>query len=144
MPDRHVLLLDLVDDAGAIARYEAWHAAGALPLAIGRSIRAAGIEAMDIYRAGTRLVMVMETGPDFDPVAKAQADAADPDVQAWETLMASVQRPIPAVAKIGAGVRISGDHTRPYGTVALPLLPKLAIKGNAGPKYYALGLTLGY
>jgi hypothetical protein len=51
---------------------------------------------------------------------------------------------IPAVAKIGAGVRISGDHTRPYGTVALPLLPKLALKGNAGPKYYALGLTLGY
>jgi hypothetical protein len=78
MPDRHVLLLDLVDDAGAIARYEAWHAAGALPLAIGRSIRAAGIEAMDIYRAGTRLVMVMETGPDFDPVTKAAADAADP------------------------------------------------------------------
>jgi L-rhamnose mutarotase len=99
MPERHVLLLDLVDDEAAIARYEAWHAAGALPLAIGRSIRGAGIEAMDIYRAGTRLVMVMETGPDFDPVAKAQADAADPDVQAWETLMASVQRPIPAAGE---------------------------------------------
>src|SRR5690349_19333498 len=96
MPDRHVLLLDLVDDKAAITRYEAWHAAGELPLAIGRSIRGAGIEAMDIYRAGTRLVMVMETGPDFDPVAKGAADAADPDVQAWETLMASVQRPIPA------------------------------------------------
>jgi L-rhamnose mutarotase len=101
MPDlaRHVLLLDLVDDADAIARYEAWHAAAALPPAIGRSIRGAGIAAMEIFRAGTRLVMLMETGPDFDPAAKAAADAADPDVQAWETLMASVQRPIPAAGE---------------------------------------------
>lgn len=95
---RHVLLLDLVDDREAIARYEAWHAAGALPPAIGRSIRGAGITAMDIYRAGTRLVMVMDTADGFDPDAKAAADAADPDVEAWETLMASVQRPIPAAA----------------------------------------------
>ena len=95
---RHVLLLDIVEDADAIARYEAWHAAGALPPAIGRSIRAAKIVAMDIYRAGERLVMVMDTAPGFDPVVKAAADAADPDVQAWETLMASVQRPIPAAA----------------------------------------------
>ena len=93
---RHVLLLDLVDDADAIARYEAWHAAGAVPAAIVRSIGAADIRAMDIYRAGTRLVMLMETGPDFDPAAKAAADAADPDVQAWETQMATVQRPVPA------------------------------------------------
>jgi L-rhamnose mutarotase len=98
MPEtaRHVLLLDLVDDPAAIARYEAWHAAGALPPAIGRSIRGAGIAAMEIYRAGSRLVMVMETGPDFDDAGKASADAADPDVQAWEALMASVQRPVPA------------------------------------------------
>jgi len=93
---RHVLLLDLVDDPDAITRYEAWHAAGALPPAIGRSLRAAGVTAMDIYRSGARLVMVMETTDAFDPDAKAKADAADPDVQAWETLMASVQRPIPS------------------------------------------------
>jgi L-rhamnose mutarotase len=92
----HVLLLDLVDDPAAIARYEAWHADGALPPAIGRSIRGAGIAAVEIYRAGTRLVMVMETGPGFDAAAKAAADAADPDVQAWEALMASVQRPVPS------------------------------------------------
>jgi L-rhamnose mutarotase len=101
VPDtqRHVLLLDLVDDAGAIARYEAWHAAGALPLAIGRSIRAAGIATMEIFRAGDRLVMLMETRAGFDPVAKASADAADPDVQAWEAMMASVQQPIPVAAQ---------------------------------------------
>jgi hypothetical protein len=51
---------------------------------------------------------------------------------------------IPAFAKVGAGLRISGDHTRPYATIAFPLVPKLAAKGNIGPKYYAVGLTLGY
>ena len=95
---RQVLLLDIVDDADAIARYEAWHAASALPPAIGRSIRDAGIVAMEIFRAGDRLVMVMETAPEFDAVAKAAADAADPDVKAWEALMAGVQRPIPVAA----------------------------------------------
>ncbi|UAK23049.1 L-rhamnose mutarotase [Sphingomonas nostoxanthinifaciens] len=95
---RQVLLLDVVDDPAAIARYEAWHAAGALPPAIGRSIRSAGIEAMEIYRSGTRLVMVMETAAWFDPAAKAAADAADPDVQAWETLMATVQHPVPSAS----------------------------------------------
>lgn len=51
---------------------------------------------------------------------------------------------IPLSATIGAGVRISGDNTRPYATVALPLLPMLRVKANAGPKYYAAGLTLAY
>ena len=98
MADRQVLLLDLVDDPELIARYEAWHAPGAVPAAVVRSIRAAGIVAMDIYRAGDRLVMVMETGPDFDPAAKAAADATDPEVQAWEKLMDRFQRPIPSAA----------------------------------------------
>ena len=51
---------------------------------------------------------------------------------------------LPAAATIGAGVRFSGDHTRPYATIAMPLIPKLRAKGNIGPKYYAVGLTLGY
>ena len=51
---------------------------------------------------------------------------------------------LPAAATIGAGVRFSGDDPRPYATIAMPLLPKLQVKGNVGPKYYAVGLTLGY
>ncbi|MEG3164367.1 L-rhamnose mutarotase [Sphingomonas sp. PB2P19] len=92
---RHVLLIDLVDEPAAIARYEAWHAAGALPTAVGASIREAGIVAMDIYRTGGRLVMVMDTDASFDPAAKAAADRADPAVQAWEAQMDGVQRPLP-------------------------------------------------
>ena len=94
-PARHVLLIDLVDDAEAIAQYEAWHAAGALPPAIAASIRGADILAMDIYRSGNRLVMIMETGAGFDPATKAVADAADPDVKAWEAMMDQVQRTLP-------------------------------------------------
>ncbi|WP_375194784.1 hypothetical protein [Sphingobium sp.] len=51
---------------------------------------------------------------------------------------------LPAFATIGAGVRFSGDNTRPYATIAMPLIPTLHAKANVGPKYYAVGLTLGY
>ncbi|MBW8745658.1 MAG: L-rhamnose mutarotase [Sphingomonas sp.] len=95
---RHILLLDLVDEADAIARYEAWHAAGAVPRAVIASIRDAGITAMDIYRTGTRLVMVMETDARFDATRKAAADRANPAVVAWETQMNLVQRPLPWAA----------------------------------------------
>ncbi|BBF68093.1 hypothetical protein [Sphingomonas bisphenolicum] len=51
---------------------------------------------------------------------------------------------IPLSATIGAGARFSGDNIRPYATLAMPLIPKLRAKANVGPKYYAVGLTLGY
>jgi hypothetical protein len=51
---------------------------------------------------------------------------------------------LPASATIGAGVRFSGANTRPYATLAMPLIPKLHAKANVGPKYYSIGLTLGY
>ena len=89
---RHVLLLDLVDDPALIAAYRAWHRPGGPPPAVSRAIRAADIASLDIWQAGDRLVMVMETGPAFDPAAKAARDLADPDVVAWETLMDRFQR----------------------------------------------------
>ena len=92
---RHVLLLDLKDDPELIAQYEAWHAAGAVPKAVIESIRAADIREMEIYRSGDRLVMVMETGPQFDPAAKAAADRGNPDLIAWEELMNRFQRSLP-------------------------------------------------
>lgn len=96
---RHVLLLDLHDDAEAIATYRDWHRPGGPPAAIARAIRAEGIVALEIWQVADRLVMVMETTPDFDPAAKAARDLADPEIQAWETLMDRFQRRLPFAAK---------------------------------------------
>ncbi|MBN8806803.1 MAG: L-rhamnose mutarotase [Sphingomonas sp.] len=96
---QHVLLLDLADDADLIAEYEAHHAAGRVWPEVTAAIRASGIHAMRIYRLATRLVMVMETSPDFSFEAKAASDAADPVVTRWETLMQRSQRALPGVAE---------------------------------------------
>lgn len=95
---RRILLLDLKDDPSLIAAYEAWHRPGAVPGSVTTSIRGAGIEAMDIYRTGNRLVMVMETTADFDASRKAAADAADPEIVAWEELMNRFQQALPWAA----------------------------------------------
>lgn len=91
---RRCFTVDLVDDAEAIAAYRRWHAPGGPPAEVIRSIRSAGISGMEIWVSGNRLFMIMETGPGFSPQAKAAADAADPAVQAWETLMSTFQRPV--------------------------------------------------
>lgn len=95
---RQCLALDLKDDPALIARYEAWHAAGAVPPAVIASIRDADIRDMEIWRLGSRLFMIMETGPAFSPEAKAAADMASEDVQAWERLMWEFQQPLPGAA----------------------------------------------
>ena len=92
--------LDLKDDPALIAEYERWHEPGNIPPEVVDSIRAAGIRDMEIFRAGNRLLMVMEVDEDFSPTAKAAADAADSRVQAWETLMWRFQQPLP-FAKAG-------------------------------------------
>jgi len=92
---RHVLVLDLVDDEAAIAAYREWHRPGGPPEAITRAIRESGIASMEIWQAGDRLVMLMETTPAYDPTASAERNAQDPDVRAWEMLMDKFQRRLP-------------------------------------------------
>lgn len=98
---RICLALDLVDDAALIAEYEAWHRVGNTDPAVSRSIRDAGIEQMEIYRAGNRLFMIIEAGPAYDADAKAAADAANPSVVAWVEKMKRFQQPIPAAGADG-------------------------------------------
>ena len=87
--------LDLRDDAAAIAEYEDWHRPGVVWPEILASIRAAGIEEMEIFRTGNRLVLVMQVPDDYDAAAKQTADAASPRVQAWEQLMDRYQQRLP-------------------------------------------------
>lgn len=93
---RHCFALDLKDDPELIAKYEEYHRA--VWPEILQSIRDAGILNMQIYRTGNRLFMIMEVSDDFDGAAKAAADAANPHVVEWETLMDTFQQRLPWAA----------------------------------------------
>lgn len=92
---RFYYALDLRDDAAAIAEYENWHRPGVVWPEILASICAAGIEDMEIFRSGNRLVMVMQVPDGYDAAGKQAADAADPRVQEWEQLMDRYQQRLP-------------------------------------------------
>ncbi|HYV97243.1 MAG TPA: L-rhamnose mutarotase [Gemmatimonadaceae bacterium] len=94
---RYCLALDLRDDPALIAEYERHHR-NVWP-EIERSIRDSGIEALEIYRTGNRLFMIIEAGEQFSFDAKAAADAANPEVQKWETLMWAFQQALPWAAR---------------------------------------------
>ncbi|RYC67934.1 MULTISPECIES: L-rhamnose mutarotase [Spirosoma] len=90
---RYALALDLKDDPALIAEYERYHEQ--IWPDIEASIRESGITAMEIYRVGNRLFMLMETNDSFSFDAKAAADAANPIVQKWEDLMWTYQQALP-------------------------------------------------
>ena len=93
MTRRHCLALDLKDDPDLIARYEEHHR-NVWPEIL-QSIRGSGIRAMEIYRTGNRLFMILETDDHFSFQEKAEADRADPRVQEWEALMGQFQESLP-------------------------------------------------
>jgi L-rhamnose mutarotase len=101
MSQRIVLALDLVDDADLIAEYERWHQVGRTPPEVTRSIRDAGIENMEIFRAGTRMFMIIDAADDFSSERKQAMDDANPHVVAWEKRMKQFQQPIPAAGPAG-------------------------------------------
>ncbi|QDD63529.1 L-rhamnose mutarotase [Herbaspirillum seropedicae] len=91
---RSVLALDLKDDAELIAQYEAHHRR--IWPEIARHLRQHGVTAMEIYRLGTRMMMIMETDDAvFDAAAMEAATADDPKVREWEELMWRFQAPTP-------------------------------------------------
>jgi hypothetical protein len=47
---------------------------------------------------------------------------------------------LPMALAVGVGARLIGDNVRPYGTVSMPLLPRIDVKGNLGDHYVAAGL----
>lgn len=87
--------LDLKDDAEAIAEYERWHRPGTIWPEIVASIRAAGIEEMEIFRTGNRLVMAVQRVDQHEPSAQREEGAADAKTQAWEALMDRYQQRLP-------------------------------------------------
>ncbi|SHI91754.1 L-rhamnose mutarotase [Pseudozobellia thermophila] len=90
---------DLKNDPELIEEYKAHHAPGAVPEAIVKSIKDAGIENMEIYLTGNRMFMIMEVNESFDPAKKAEMDANNPAVQKWEELMWKFQQSLPWAEK---------------------------------------------
>ncbi len=90
---RYCFALDLKDNPALIAEYEAYHRK--VWPEILRSIKDAGIDQLDIYRAGNRLFMIMEASGKFSLESKAKSDEANPKVQEWETLMWKYQQALP-------------------------------------------------
>ncbi len=95
---RFCLALDLKDDPALITEYEQLHQE-VWPENIA-GIKASGITDMQIFRIGNRMFMIIEADDDFTFARKAELDAANPRVQAWEELTWKYQQALPW-AKLG-------------------------------------------
>ncbi len=95
---RRCFAVDLHDDPERIAAYRKWHEPGGPPAAVNAAIRADGVESLEIWWVGDRLFMVMEQDSDIAPDAGAKGarDSANPDVAAWDALMAGFQKSLPS------------------------------------------------
>jgi L-rhamnose mutarotase len=93
MNRRYCLTLDLKDDAALIAEYKRYHEK--IWPEITKSIREAGVENLEIYLLGTRMMMILEVNESFSFEKKAESDRRNPAVQEWETLMWQFQQPLP-------------------------------------------------
>jgi L-rhamnose mutarotase len=91
---RHCLAIDLHDNPDLIAQYEAHHR-DVWPEVL-EHLRAHGVRELEIFRLGTRLVMVMDTDDAvFDGEAMARAERGSPRLHEWETLMWHFQKATP-------------------------------------------------
>ena len=84
--------LTLEDDPQLIEDYKKVHAAGAAWPEITQGMIDVGILDMEIYLAGTRLFMIMDTVPDFDHEAAMTELATKPRQSEWEAYVSKFQR----------------------------------------------------
>jgi L-rhamnose mutarotase len=90
--ERLVLTLNLKDDPAIVDAYKRHHRA--VWPEVQASLRRVGVEQMDIYLLGRRLVMVVEMrdGHDYRDAFRAHASSSQ-RVAEWERLMTSLQEP---------------------------------------------------
>ena len=84
--------LELRNDPELITAYKRVHARENLWPEIMQGIREAGIIDMEIYLAGTRLFMIMDTVPDFDHEKAMTELAQKPRQKEWEAYVSRFQR----------------------------------------------------
>ena len=112
---RYVLTVDLVPEGHRIAAYLRHHRA--VWPEVQRSLRRVGVRAMDIYRLGRRLVMVMDAADGFDlRRSMARHRSSHPRCAEWEDLMKTFQRRPPRArpgevwAQMGHIFKLSGSR----------------------------------
>jgi L-rhamnose mutarotase len=88
---RYCKTLMLEDDPALIAEYKQAHAAGAAWPEITQGMLEVGILDMEIYMVGTRLIMIMDTVPDFNHESAMAELATKPRQKEWEEAMAKYQ-----------------------------------------------------
>ncbi|HEV3214650.1 MAG TPA: L-rhamnose mutarotase [Vicinamibacterales bacterium] len=94
---RSVLTVNLKNDPSAIEAYRDYHRR-VWPEVL-QSLLNAGVESMDIYLLGRRVVMIVEMTDGFDYRRAFKAHASsNPRVAEWERLMKSLQEPSPDAA----------------------------------------------
>ncbi|MCP4311589.1 MAG: L-rhamnose mutarotase [Bacteroidetes bacterium] len=89
---RYCKTLILEDDPRLIEDYKNVHAAGAAWPEITQGMIDVGIVDMEIYLAGTRLFMIMDTVPDFDHETAMAELATKPRQSEWEAYVSKFQR----------------------------------------------------
>jgi L-rhamnose mutarotase len=90
---RFCLALDLKENPSLIKEYEVYHQK--VWPEILKSIKDSGIQHMQIYRVGNRMMMIMETTDEFSFEKKRAMDSNNLKVQEWETLMWKYQQALP-------------------------------------------------
>jgi len=88
---RYCKTLTLRDDPGLIEAYRKVHSPGETWPEITRGMKEVGILDMEIYIAGNRLFMIMDTLPDFDHDRAMQELAGKPRQAEWEAYVAQFQ-----------------------------------------------------
>ena len=90
---RYVLACDLKDDLELKREYIEHHKKVWPEIIV--SIKNSGIQNMEIFNIGDRLIMVVEATTDFSFENKARMDMNNDKVQEWEELMWKYQQQIP-------------------------------------------------
>jgi L-rhamnose mutarotase len=93
MRRRHVFTIELKSEPGVVETYTRLHR-DVWP-DVQASLRQAGVEQMDIYLLGRRLVMLVEMRDSIDCRSALAAHASSsPRVAEWERLMKTLQEPL--------------------------------------------------
>ena len=93
MNQRYCLTLDLKNDPALIAEYRRHHREFWPEVAA--CMRECGILNCELYQLGTRLMLLLETTPEFSFENKARIEQHHPKVLEWEQLMWKFQQPLP-------------------------------------------------